>query len=204
MPRTSTRANERSSEEAIGFALSHRTRVEILSTLSEGDYGASELGKMLGISLSTVQYHLEELLTAGSIEVARTEPARNFEKRIFRAMAPAFFTEDEMASWPFEKLQSFYGLILQNAAAEAMAALHAGTISRNPRSWLTWARFNVDSRGWNEMYDLVESTWQRFKEIEADSAKRETCDGNQCETFVWSFQGYPRSRTGRSSYPCEE
>lgn len=203
LPKTSAKAHDRSSEDAIGFALAHRVRVEILSALGEGDFCASELSRLLHIPQSTVQYHVQELLASGSIEVAKTQRARNFDQRFYRAKTTAFFSEEDMATWPFDKLQAFYGLILQNAGAEAMAALHAGTISREPKSWLTWARFNVDRRGWDEMYEVVEDAWHRLREIEADSAERHPDGAGERETFVWAFQGYPRSRPGRSSHPLE-
>lgn len=201
MPRTSAKSRERSSEEATAFALAHRVRVEILSALNEADLCASELARLLGQPQSTVQYHLQELLDSGAVEVTRTQRARNFEQRFYRARRAAEFDEDELADWPLEKRQTFYGLIIRNSSAEAMAALHSGTISEEPKSWLTWARFNVDAEGWRDMLEVLASTWSQLMEIEAESKARREETGEEPRTVIGNLQAYPRSRPGRSSYP---
>ncbi len=201
MPRTSAKSQERSSEEAIAFALSHRVRVEILSELNVDEFSASELSRRLGHPQSTVQYHLQELLEAGAIEVSRTVPARNFEQRFYRATTSAEFDVPDLSSWSVEKRQQLYGLIIQNAGAEALTALHAGTISNEPSSWLTWARYNVDRQGWAAMGAVFERVYREFQEIEAESLARAEAGGEEPRTFICSLQGYPRSRKARSSYP---
>lgn len=202
MPRTSAKSQDRSSEDAAGFALNHRARVEILSALNEAERSEAELVRLLHLPQSTVSYHLRELLNAGSIEVASTDVVRGHERRFYRAIAAlANFLAEELASWPHEKRQAFWGLVIQNAGAEAMSALHAGRISREDKPWLAWARFNFDRRGWLDAYDAFEDFWNRIRDIEAEADARHEDGGEELQTFVCSLQGYPRSRPGRSSYP---
>lgn len=201
MPKTSAKSQERSSEDAVSFALAHRVRIEILSALNERDYCQSELARLLHQPESTVQYHLRELLAAGAIEVSKSRPVRNFDQRFYRAVTIAYFGLDEMAEWSLEKRQAFWGLIIQNSGAEALSALHAGTISEDEKSWLTWARFNVDSQGRAAMFEVLSAAWDCLIQIEAESKARQRETGEELRTVIGNIQGYPRSRNAKSSYP---
>jgi DNA-binding transcriptional ArsR family regulator len=201
VPKTSAKSHDRSSEDAVSFALAHRVRIEILSALTERDYCQSELARLLRESESTVQYHLQELLAAGAIEVSKSRHVRNFDQRFYRATTIAYFGLEEMASWSLEKRQAFWGLIIQNSGAEALSALHAGTISEDENSWLTWARFNVDRHGREAMFEVLSWAWQCFIQIEAESKARQKETGEELRTVIGNLQAYPRSRNAQSSYP---
>jgi DNA-binding transcriptional ArsR family regulator len=175
--------------------------VEILAALNEADRSEGGLVRLLHQPQSTVQYHLKELLNAGSIEVAATEPARGLQRRIYRAVSTGDFLAEEVATWSFEKRQEFWALVIQSSGSEDMAALHAGTISCQDLSWLGWARFNFDQPGWRDAYDALEECWDRLREIERESDARAEHGDDELQTFVCSLKGYPRSRPGRSSYP---
>ena len=58
-------------EDSVSYAVGHRVRIEILAALHEGPASAAQLAKIVRQSLSTVGYHLEELLKDGSIAVIR-------------------------------------------------------------------------------------------------------------------------------------
>jgi DNA-binding transcriptional ArsR family regulator len=201
VPRNSAKSHNRSNEDAAGFALAHRTRVEILAALNEADRSESELVRLLHLPQSTVQYHLSELIKAGSVEVAATERVRGLERWTYRGIAMGDFLADEIGDWSFEKRQAFWAFVIQSAGAEELAALHAGTISREEKPWLGWARFNLDEQGVADAYDTLEDCWSRLRAIEAESDQRQAGDSENLRTFVYSLSGYPRSRPGRSSYP---
>jgi DNA-binding transcriptional ArsR family regulator len=201
VPKSSGKSEERSGEDSVSFALAHRIRIEILSALTERDLCQSELARLLHEPESTIQWHLKELLAAGSIEVSKSRQVRNFDQRFYRATAVAYFGVEEMSSWSREKRQAFWGLVVQNSGAEALAALYAETISEEEKSWLTWARFNVDRQGWNDVFNVMTWAWNCLIQIEAESKDRQKETGEDLRTVIGNLQAYPRSRPGRSSYP---
>jgi DNA-binding transcriptional ArsR family regulator len=201
VPRTSAKSQERSSEDAAAFTLAHRFRVEILSALNEAERSESELVRLLHLPQSTVQYHLQELVYAGSVEEVGRRSGRGHKQRLYRGIAIADFLVEQIATWSFEKRQVFWGLVIRNSSAEALAALHAGSISREEKPWLAWARFNFDRRGRDDVYDAFEDFWNRIREIERESDARQEDSGEELDTWVCSLNGFPRSRPGRSSYP---
>lgn len=186
---------DRTVEEAVAYAVAHRIRVEVLSALNERSYSAVELAQIVHQPLSTVGHHVEELLKSNSIEVAYTKRVRNITQSFYRAIEMAFYDDEEIASWPFEKRQEFYGLILQNATAEALASLWAGKISNDPRTWLSWRWFNVDEQGRQAIADEQARSWERVSEIEAESTARQLESGEESRSIIVSSFGFERSRT---------
>ncbi len=185
---------DRSVEEAVAYAVAHRIRVEVLSALNERSYSAIELAGVIHQPLSTVTHHIEELLKSNSIEVAHTKRVRNISQSFYRAIEMAFYDEDEMATWSFEKRQAFYGLILQNATAEAFASLWAGKISEDPLTWLSWRWFNVDEQGRRHIADEEARHWNRMCEIEAESSARRLKSGDDARSIIVTSFSFERSR----------
>lgn len=188
MPRAA--AKNKTPEEAIGYALAHRVRIEILSALNERPYSAIQLSRIVRQSLSTVTHHVDELLKADRIEIAETKRVRNIDRTFYRAVTTPFLSDEEVEALPAEARQAIYGLIIQNSTAEALASLWAGKISEDPRSWLSWRWFNVDEQGRRDIADEQARSWARMQEIEAESAERRSPSR---PIIVTSF-GYERSR----------
>jgi Helix-turn-helix domain len=194
----------RTPEEAAGYAVAHRVRVEVLSALNERSYSSAELARVVHQPLSTVTHHVEELLKSNCIEVAYTKKVRAIQQIFYRAIEMAFFTEEEMASWTFEKRQEFWGLVVQNATAEAMASLWAGKISDDPESWLTWRWFNVDARGRRDIMEEQERSFGRVQAIEAESNARRVESGEESRSIIVTSFGFERSRKASPPEPSAD
>ena len=56
-----TRAGQRkkSIEEVVGYALSHRIRVQTLTLLNEGTYTPDQIAKLIGEPLNKVSHHIK-------------------------------------------------------------------------------------------------------------------------------------------------
>jgi DNA-binding transcriptional ArsR family regulator len=182
-------------EDALSYSLGHRIRIEVLATLNEGCYSQDELSRRIGVPLSTVGYHIKELLDDGSIELARTKMVRNTLQHYYRAIKMPFYTDEEIAAMPPEGRQATAGVILQASTAEAMAALWAGRMMRDPSVWLTWRWFNVDKQGRRDIADEQARSWARFPEIEAESAGRMAKSNEKPTSIIVTSLGYMRSRT---------
>jgi DNA-binding transcriptional ArsR family regulator len=195
---TAKKRRKRSVEDAVAYAVAHRIRVEILGYLHEGPRSPSELGKLMGYPLSTIEHHIKELLVSGSIELARVEQVRNTNEHFYRAVALPFFNDEEMWAMPVEVRQEIYGLILQSSMAEAQAAFRAGKMSNDPRVWMAWRWFNLDAQGRNDLADELARSWARVREIEAESTDRSTGSGEEAVSIVVSTLGFERCRTSHA------
>jgi len=215
------RAGQRgkSIEEVVSYAIGHRIRVEVLTLLHEGVYCPNELAEILGEPLGRVAHHVNELLDAGSIELARTESVRNTTRHFYRAVelpepasqatpapetemiTPRLYSDEDVAAMPPQQRQTTAGLILQASMAEALAALWAGTLSEDPRVFMAWRWFNVDARARGEIADEQARSWARIQEIEAAATARLAESDEQPVSVVITAQGFERSRTSSSSPP---
>lgn len=221
MAQTNGRAGQRgkSIEEVVSYAVGHRIRIEVLTMLHEGVYCPNELAEILGEPLGRVTHHVNELLDAGSIELARTEPVRNATRHFYRAaelpepasqeastpetetMTPRYYSDEEVAAMPPQQRQMNAGMILQSSMAEALAALWAGKMSEDRRVFLAWRWFNLDAQGREEIADEQARSWARILEIEAEATARLSESEEQPVSVVVTAQGFKRSRTSASPPP---
>jgi DNA-binding transcriptional ArsR family regulator len=186
---------DRGVEESVSFALAHRIRIEILAALHEGPASSKELAETVRRSLSTVDHHIKELLTDGSIEIARTKKVGNLVQYFYSMVKLPYYSDEDVAAMTRDDRQALIGLILQAAMAEAMASLWAGKMADDPRIFLAWNRVNLDRQGRDDLADEQTRSWARQHEIEAEAANRLAETGEPGVTFVVTSFGYERSRT---------
>jgi len=199
--RTKTSDNRRKTiEEVVRFALSHPIRIEILTLLNEAVYTPNELAEILDEPLTNVTYHVTELAEAGSIELARTEPVRNWTRHYYRAVEQPYVSEEEALAMSPQQRQIMAGVTLQCTMAELIAGFNAGNMIDDPRNvLLAWRWFNLDREGQEEtMTELVES-WERIQSIQARSASRCAQSGEKPVSMIVAMQGFKRHRFSRNS-----
>ncbi len=195
---------ERGIEDAVAYAITHRTRVEIRAILHEGPRSHEELARLIDRPGSKrIGHHLKELLADGSIELAYVKRVRNALQHYYRAVEVPFYSDEEIAAMPPEARQATAGVILQAVMAEAMAALWAGRMIHDPRVWLAWRWFNVDGQGREDIADEQARSWARVQEIEAESTGRCTVSGEATTSIIVTSLGYVRSRRAATSGPGE-
>jgi len=183
----------KSIEEVVQYALGHRTRVHILIVLNEGTYTAAQIAQILGEPLNNVANHVRELLDAGSIELARAEQRGNLIQHYYRAVELPFFSREEAEEMTWEQCQVTAGLVVQSAAAEAMAALWAGKLA-DPRACLAWDWLNVDEEGREAIEEEQRRSWERLREIEAEATNRRAESGEEAVSMLVTQFGYERAR----------
>jgi DNA-binding transcriptional ArsR family regulator len=193
---TKTRGRkQRGLEEARLYAVGHRIRVEVLAMLHEGPRSPSELAKLIGLPMSTLTHHIDELVADDSIELAKVEKVRNTNEHFYRAAKTPFYSDEEMWAMSPEARQATYGLILQSAMAEALAAFWAGKMTIDPRVWMSWCWFNVDAQGREDIADELARSWARIQEIETESTTRRLESGEDAISIIVTTMGFMRSRT---------
>ncbi len=194
---TTARAGQRGKgiEEVVGYALSHRIRVQVLTILNEGTYTPDQIARIIGEPLNKVAHHVRELLDGGSIELAKVEKVRNADRHYYRAVTMPFYSDEEVWAMTPQQRQVSAGLVLQCMVAEAMAAFWAGKIRDDPRTWLAWRWFNVDQQGREDIADEQRRSWDRMREIEAESTNRRAESGEESRSVIVGNMGFERERT---------
>lgn len=179
-------------EEVVRYAISNRTRAEILVVLNQGTYCASELSGIIGEPINSVSNHLKALEERGAIEIAESKRRRNFEQHFYRAIEPPTYTEEDLTEMhPFER-QMTVGFHVQALLAEVMAAFSAGKLSDDPNHILIWDRLNVDEQGRREVTAEQERHFGRLAEIEAESLVRAA--GGATTPYIVAAAGFERAR----------
>ena len=187
-------AGQRSVEESVGFAASHRTRAEILAALHEGPATGPQLADILGQPRHRLRYHLEELLKDGSIEIAQVRKVANVVTHVYRVTRLPYYSEEDWCAMTMGQRQVTSALILQAAWAEALASLYAGKFHNDPQVAVIWNRILLDRRGREELAREQKRSWDRIHEIEAESAARRLRSKEAGTTYVVTSLGYERSR----------
>lgn len=182
--------------DAISYALAHQHRVEILVALNEQERSPTEISRLLGITLSQAQHHLNALCEAGSIEEAEEgRPAGNLVARVFRSARHSHYSADEMAALDPARQRATIGLALQGALAEHLAAFRTGEMKGDdPNLTLSWNRFDLDEQGRAELSAELDASWARIQGIEARSTERRTGSGEEATSMVVSSIAHPRVR----------
>jgi DNA-binding transcriptional ArsR family regulator len=184
----------KSTEERVGYALGHRIRVEILTLLNEAIYTADDIAAIIKESRQNVHHHLKELLGGRSIEIAKIEKRRNADLHFYRAVEMADYDEEAIAAMAIEDRQDIAGHVVRGATAEIMAALAAGKLSNDPKVWLAWRWFNLDTQGRQDLLEEQRRSWERVQEIEAESANRRAESGEDATSYIVAEWGFERVR----------
>lgn len=180
-------------EEVVEYAVSHRTRSQILTILDQGIYTSAELAEITGEPLNRIGNHLRELLDAGSIEIADTKRRRNTQQNYYRAVRTPFFSEREAQDMTWQERQVCAGLIIQGLVAEVMAALWAGEMFDDARDWVTWEPVDLDAEGRQELFEEQRECWERLKAIKTRAADRVAESGEKTAPYVMSVLGFERA-----------
>jgi hypothetical protein len=119
----------------------------------------------------------------------------------YRAVEMPYYSDEEFEAMTDQQRQVTLGLALQQIMAETMAAFWAGKMLIDPRVWITQRWFNVDAQGRTEIADEQARSWERIREIEAESLNRCAQSGEEAESVIVAQLGFMRERTGPSVPP---
>ncbi len=194
---TTEKAQRRSIEEAVAYAVGHRIRIGALSILNEGTASPNEIAKMIGEGVSKVGHHVKELFDSGCIEFVGTEQRRGATEHFYRAIARPFISDEEARGLPEETKREFAALILQAIMAEGLASLRAGKMDSDEDIWMSWRSVNLDEQGRREVADEQAASYARIEEIEARCASRLVESSDAGTSTVVAAMGFERSRAGR-------
>ncbi|HEY5054411.1 MAG TPA: winged helix-turn-helix domain-containing protein [Solirubrobacterales bacterium] len=191
--KSTSSGGSRTVEEAVPYALAHWIRIEILVILHEGPRSASELSRMIGVSLGKIGHHIKELTDSGRIELARVKKVRNADQHIYRAVELPLISDEEAEDLSFEERQEIAATVLQALVAESFAALRTGKLSEDPVS-MGWSWFHLDEQGRKEAHEEQVAFWERMRDIEARSVNRVAESGEATTSTIVAALGFERFR----------
>lgn len=187
-------AVNRSVEESVSYAVGHQVRVEVLAALHERPASAPELAKLLDRPRTSLTHHLEELLKAGSIEIAFRKKVGNIRQNFYRVVDLPYFSEEDWQKLSPHERQITSAMILQASFAEALASLWAGKFHSDSGVIVAWNWIALDQQGRHDLAEEQISSWDRIKEIEADATNRRSESGEDGSMYVVASLGYERGR----------
>jgi DNA-binding transcriptional ArsR family regulator len=182
-------------EEAVAYAVGHRTRVYILILLNEGTYTLTELASMIDEPANKVHKHLGRMLEDGSIEVAREEEEGNITRYWYRAVETQEYQQEEFEQLPFPYRQNIAGAILQSGTAEVMAGFYDGKLA-DPRACCYWDWYNLDAKGREDAEALNLRYLTELREIECESTNRAASSGEETTSMLLHNMFFERPRKG--------
>lgn len=151
--------------------LSHPLRHRLLAILNERTASPKELAHELGLPIPNVSYHVDRLLDAGAIELAREEPRRGVAEHFYRAVEIASHSDNEWAALTAEERAQITAGNVQRMVADLLAAAE-GEGFQHQRSHQSWVHFELDERGFNEVADVLENALRRILVIRDRSRRR--------------------------------
>lgn len=190
-------------DERIAKALNHPMRTEILAMLADKPMSASELSDVVEHwKLSSVSYHVRELLKYECVEVVEKEQVRGAMKTRYRATTRMLL---DRQNWDHLDIETRNGISL-NAVGEvidrAANAIEADTFDkRTDRSVIT-LKMDVDEQAWTEASEIVREAYERISTVEADAANRTTSDKFRMTVSLLAYESPGNSKTPAEAAPA--
>lgn len=153
-------------------AIGHPIRLDTLWILGERVASPSEIGKELGLAVTTVSHHVDVLKKCGVIELVKTAPRRGATEHYYRAIAKANVTDQISALLPRVIRSEISGTILKEALRLVAEAIDADTFDSRTDRHLSWLAKELDEEGWAELVALKAQALKDEFEIVARSAER--------------------------------
>jgi DNA-binding transcriptional ArsR family regulator len=164
-------------DRRLAKALSHPLRAHVLAILNERVASPNQIANELDEPLGNVSYHVKALADMGCIELVNTQPRRGAIEHFYRAVVRPFFSEKDWKRLPPSARQGISDATLQQIWEDTSDALDAGTFDGRTDRHLSRSRLVLDETGWEQVNELLAETMNRIGEIESESAKRRSSNG---------------------------
>jgi DNA-binding transcriptional ArsR family regulator len=158
----------------LAAALSHPTRVGVMSVLVEGPASTRELAEALDEPPNNVSYHIKQLRDLGVIELDRTERRAGGRvlERFYRATQRAYFDDD---AWEVLDEGARLGVIwsiIRMISKDMATAMTSGTFFDGYDANVTRSPMTVDAEGWDEITAIIGRATKELFEVEERVAER--------------------------------
>jgi DNA-binding transcriptional ArsR family regulator len=166
-----TRRKLAAPSERIVKSMNHPIRFSALSILSERVASPSDIAEELGETVGAVAYHVRILRDLGAIELVDTAQRRGATESYYRAAVRPWYSEEEYARLPARRRRELFAPTIRTVVDDAVRALANGGFD-DPRAHVTRTAFDVDTKGREELAELMAQTAARVAEIQSASDGR--------------------------------
>lgn len=170
------------SDPTFAAIVAHPTRVHCFFILAERTASPSEIGGEIDEDANHVAYHVKKLLEVGAIEVVDRRAAGNagnVTKTLYRAVERPMVAGEDWTSMSKPDREAATKSVLQYHFADVAEAVGSGTYdSRLNRSLIRFPML-VDKPAFDAISELLDETYERALEIQAQSDGRRVADPDQ-------------------------
>jgi AcrR family transcriptional regulator len=165
--------------------------LEVFAQLAIEDWTLEDLAVEMGRDLDEIQAAAENLRRAGLIVVRDAE--EDGVPTVYRAL-PRTVEDDEWAAMSPGERQNMSRSIIHVITAELDLALDSGTFDSRLDRFLTRVPMLLDKRGWNELMEIHQRTFDETLRVQKEATRRLRKSGPAIEgTSVQSLFELPRS-----------
>jgi DNA-binding transcriptional ArsR family regulator len=180
----------------LAAAMSHPTRVHLMSILGERAASPRQLATEMDEPLNNVTYHVNQLRDLGCIELVRTERAHGGRvlERFYRTTRRAYFDDDAWEVLSEKERLGVVGAILKMISKDVATAMASGSFYVEDNKHISRSPMEVDREGWREISELLNRTTKELFDIEERVADRR--DGGeptpiQAKVEILQFRSLP-------------
>jgi DNA-binding transcriptional ArsR family regulator len=188
-------------EQIVAKAFAHPLRVQILIILNEKVASPNMLAQEIGQSLNLVAYHVRVLEKYDCIELVDTKQRRGATEHFYRATRRQFLSDDEWSRLPANLKPGMARAVLKSIFEDLEAASNAGTLEEVEEIHLSRTPMVLDSKGWGDVADLLNSSLDRLLEIQGEASERlagSDDEGSLAKVVMLHFKS-PRPSDGAAS-----
>jgi DNA-binding transcriptional ArsR family regulator len=193
-------------EQIVAKAFAHPLRVQILIILNEKIASPNMLAQQLDESLNLVAYHVRVLEKYDCIELVDTKQRRGATEHFYRATRRQLLTDDQWAQMPASLRPGMANAVLKSIFEDIEAASKAGTLEEVDDLHITRLPMVLDKTGWDEVSNLLKSTYDGLMEIQTAASARvaeSTEDGLLAKVHLLHFKSPSTSEVSDSADETE-
>jgi len=159
-------------DQRLMKALSHETRVQILSLLVDGEWSPNMLSKELDTHLSKISYHIKQLLDFELIELTKEEPRRGAVEHFYKAVERIIIPEGMSEALPKGAKLETLKRILMLADSDMKRSLKSKKFYNRSDFHASWSPCDMDEKGRIKIHSLLDKAIEEVIETEGESANR--------------------------------
>jgi hypothetical protein len=159
-------------EQRLLMALRHPVRAEALSILNVRVASPAEIARELGLDVSKVAYHVNQLLAYECVEMVETRAVRGATEHFYRGIGQKYLDDGfwRKLSLNVRSAISLTGLrVIFSAIRDSVTA---GIFDRREDRHLAVVTYDLDEQAWKEIGDLYNDTLDQTMEIAAEASER--------------------------------
>jgi DNA-binding transcriptional ArsR family regulator len=202
MPKRSKRPGDPNSDLAarLFFALNHPIRLRIVEALTRGPASATMISGEYRLPLSTVSYHLSQVLyeECDVVTVVQRNQRRGAMEKVFALKRESYVGVISWSAIPEPLLSGVRGIALNSFLNTAIASLERESGNPTPDSLYAFHPVAVDIDGQREIGEAFESLAKTIEAVQGRCASRHPSELIQLIVGTAAFEAPPLS-VGKSA-----